>query len=340
MSSEITAQDQIALAKTGAWHGIGNVLPDAMTPAEAITAADLDWEVMALPQFFVVPGTPEEDVYESQYSKTVVRMPREGKLDREGKPEQFIELSSVGPAWEAIQNRQMFDMVETALGQGVRLETAGSLQQGRKVFALLRADSFHVKGGNDEVAKYLLLANGHDAQFTFRAIPTSIRVVCANTLKMALQGRGAFTIRHVGDTEDRLKTMGAALQNFKATGSLFQDKVEFLARKDADTKALNKLWKEAWKIVHGPEIPKEEEAVAEMKTEIESWTAAMEVEKLTLGEQNTTMWLAANAVTNVIQHVEPKRKTSNWKENRQVSALFGSIDDQSTKIMQAALALA
>lgn len=352
MAHEITAQDNVALAVEGAWHGIGNVVPAAMTPKEAIVAAGLDWEVKVLPQFYAVPGAfdPEtpaneqvegnEAAWESQYSRTVVRMPRAGQLDREGNPETFIELSSVGPEWQPIQNDQMFDMVESALVQGVRLESAGSFQQGRKVFSLLRSDSFAAGGkGNDEVTKYLLLANGHDAQFTFRAIPTSIRVVCMNTLKMALSGKGMFTLRHVGDTEGRLKDMATALQNFKATGTLFQEKVNALAQRDADSKKLNKFWKEAWKIVHGDDLPKDEEAVQEMKAEIESWTNTMEVEKLELEAQDTTMWLAANAITKTIQHGDPKRRTKGWAEGRQVSNLFGKNDEITTKVMQAALAL-
>lgn len=354
MAHEITAQDNVALAEKGAWHGIGNILPEAMTTKEAITAAGLDWEVKVLPQFYAVPGsfdpeTPKEEqvegnegAWESQYSRTVVRMPRPGVMDREGNPEQFIELSSVGPEWKPIQNAQMFDMVDYALGQGVRLESAGSFQQGRKVFALLKSDSFAAGGaGNDQVSQYLLLANGHDAQFTFRAIPTSVRVVCMNTLKMALTGRGMLTLRHVGDTEGRLKDMGTALQTFKATGKLFQEKVDFLAKKELTAKKLEKFWKEAWTIVHSEdELPEDEKAVQEMKNEIEAWSTSMEIERLELEMQKSTIWLAANAITKSIQHGEPKRKTQGWAEGRQVSNLFGKNDEITTKVMQAALALA
>lgn len=348
MAHEITAQDGLYLATEKAWHGIGNVLPEAVGSMEAMAAANLDWEVQVLPQFFCVPGTPEEDVYESQYSRTVVRMPRKGRVDTDGTPEQFIELSSVGPLWEPIQNRQMFEMIEQVgiglAGGGlskIKLESAGSMQQGRRVFALLRGDSFGVgKNGNDEVVKYLLLANGHDAQFSFRAVPTSIRVVCMNTLKMALAGaKGAFTFRHVGDTQKRLDEMALALNRFNETGALFEDKIKALAVREADTKKLKKFWGEAWKIVHGDELPKDEESIQEMKTEIETWTSIMEVEKLELGAQDVTMWLAACAITKNIQHGEPKRKTEKWQENRLVSNVFGDNDEKTTRIMNAALAL-
>jgi phage/plasmid-like protein (TIGR03299 family) len=175
--------------------------------------AGLDWKIalenLALADGTVVPMT-----------RAVVR-----QSDRR-------VLSCVGPEWEPVQNADAFSVLQPFLDAGLAtIETAGSLRDGARVWMLLRinsADSVIVPQSDDRVAKFLLVTMGHDGKLAFRVGFTPIRVVCNNTLQMALSKRGAQYVRlphfsGINASIDALKkTITSVDAEFEKTADVFR----------------------------------------------------------------------------------------------------------------------
>ena len=180
MGHGITKTDMMALAGERAWHGLGRVLPDAFTTAEALQYAQLDGKV--LQHTLVTEGGQKVGDYVANVRSDT------GDV-----------LGIVGQDYHVLQNRDLATFVDDVVGSAdnVKLETAGSLRGGREVFMLARMESFDAVKG-DEVARYGLFSNSHDGSKRFRVLPTSVRVVCANPLGMALNSgrRDGIAIKH------------------------------------------------------------------------------------------------------------------------------------------------
>jgi phage/plasmid-like protein (TIGR03299 family) len=187
------------------WHKLGTKLLNAPTTSEAIVRAGLDWTV-GLQTLMLADGEVVDH-------KATVRL-SDGKV-----------LGVVGPGYRPLQNAAAFSFFDPFLAAGeASLETAGSLREGKRVWVLAkinRAPSVIVKG--DEVQKYVLLANAHDGTMAVRVGFTPIRVVCNNTLGMAVRDKGSslVRVRHCKNTVAALDavrdTMNAADAAFEAT---------------------------------------------------------------------------------------------------------------------------
>jgi phage/plasmid-like protein (TIGR03299 family) len=208
------------------WHKLGVALPEAPTTREAIVAAGLDWEVGLKP---LVTCDGESVDHRASYRVS------DGKI-----------LGVVGPAWQPLQNTSAFSFFDPFLAGGeARLETAGSLCEGRRVWilaALNRDPSVIVPQSDDVVRKYILLSNAHDGTLAIKVGFTPVRVVCANTLAMAHDDKASrlLRIRHTKNSADALAAvrdvMNTANQTFEATAEQYR----LLAKKDvveADLKA-------------------------------------------------------------------------------------------------------
>jgi phage/plasmid-like protein (TIGR03299 family) len=123
-------------------------------------------------------------------------------------------LGVVGSRYKVIQNHEMFSFADYLLDAGAQFETAGSLRGGEVVFAAMEIPSEHIeiKGDNGQTKSYLVLANGHNGLFPFRALVTPVRVVCMNTLNAALgDAKTSFTIRHTAKVEGKIAEAKRAL---------------------------------------------------------------------------------------------------------------------------------
>lgn len=197
MSADV---ETMMYAKATPWHGEGTYVGDeAVDAATAITAAGLGWGVELRPVYQLVPedlGAVSIDFHrEIPNVKSVTR-------DSDHK-----SLGIVSDRYVPVQNTQAFGFMDSLVGgSGLRYQTAGALAGGRKVWLLaeLTADHFEVTPG-DEVIPYLLLSNSHDGSGALRVKFTTVRVVCQNTLSMALRSRGGVSITHTGDVVSKLR---------------------------------------------------------------------------------------------------------------------------------------
>ena len=177
------------MAYTGAtpWHGLGNRI-DRHQPLEAWQVqAGLNWEIKDSPVSFVEYGKSHLGrIFKFEEHKVLYRS------------DNHAPLSVVSQRYKVVQPRDILefyrDLTEVS---GFELETAGCLKGGRKIWALARTGQSGMLKGNDETRAYVLLATACDGTMATTAQFTSIRVVCNNTLAVALAGDGqAVKVSH------------------------------------------------------------------------------------------------------------------------------------------------
>jgi len=176
------------------WHGLGTKLDKPATAQEAITAAKLDWPVVKLPLFAGSKHIPVPDRF------AVVR--KTGNLVARTDP----VLGVVSNEYAPLQNREAFAFFDPIVGQDAAIyHTAGALGQGERVWILAKLPGHIRVVGDDITEKYLLLSNSHDGKSSVQIKFTPVRVVCQNTLTLALNDGPVCRVIHHADIHDKLK---------------------------------------------------------------------------------------------------------------------------------------
>lgn len=167
------------------WHGLGVSVEEAPRSKEALRLAGLDWNVV------------QGDVF-TEWGKQIENM----KVNLRDTDQKVLGV--VSDKYRIIQNEEAFSFTDALIGEGVRYETAGSLADGKMVWLLAKLPERYLIGG-DEITPYLLFFNSHDGTSAVRVAMTPIRVVCQNTLNLALStARRSWGVKHVGDIQDKL----------------------------------------------------------------------------------------------------------------------------------------
>ena len=176
------------------WHGLGTRLAQPATAQAAIQAARLDWKVVKLPLFAGSKRIPVPDRF------AVVR--RTGGLIQRTDP----VLGVVSNEYTPLQNAQAFQFFDPIVGQEAAIyHTAGALGNGERVWILAKLPGHIRVVGDDLTEKYLLLANSHDGKSSVTIKFTPVRVVCQNTLTLALNDGSAWRVSHHADIHQKLK---------------------------------------------------------------------------------------------------------------------------------------
>lgn len=179
--------EQMAYVGDTPWHGLGNQL-SAHEPIEVwARQAGMDWEIREAPVRFMAGNVGSVGPIES--------FPENKVLFRS---DTNSPLSVVSQRYKVVQPSEILefyrDLTEVS---GFELETAGILKGGRKIWALARTGQTSTLKGNDVTNAYVLLATACDGTLATTAQFTSIRVVCNNTLAVALAGSsGAVKVKH------------------------------------------------------------------------------------------------------------------------------------------------
>ena len=177
------------------WHGLGIKLDRPATAKEAMAAAKLDWEVTKLPLY--VHGSAEPTKVYNKYG--VVRKDLCDDKD-------CRVLGVVGSQYTPLQNKEAFEFFDPIVRKDAAVyHTAGVLGQGQRVWILAKLPSDIRVIGDDIVNKFLLLSNSHDGNSAVQVKFTPIRVVCSNTLTMALSQGPMIRIAHTKDMKERLR---------------------------------------------------------------------------------------------------------------------------------------
>lgn len=159
------------------WHGLGFHVDGNMTPAQMLKAAKLDWRVDRQ-DMHLADGTKVKDF------AALVRSSDNSVLD------------VVGSRYIPTQNEDVFSFFkEFVEAGGATMETAGSLRNGKHVWGLAKLNAGFKMRGNDQVNGYLLAASPHEQGKSLVIKFTTVRVVCNNTITLALRGKSANEFR-------------------------------------------------------------------------------------------------------------------------------------------------
>lgn len=295
------------------WHGLGTRVNEAPASEDALRLAGLNWSVV------------QEPVYTEQ--KEQVEGWRANIRDSDRKV-----LGVVTDRYKVIQNRDAFAFTDALLGEGVRYETAGSLLGGRKVWLLAHMPHEYIISG-ERISPYLLFSNTHDGSGAVRVALTPIRVVCNNTLNLALStANRCWSMIHTGNIKGKLEeernTLFLAEQYMDSLGKEF----ERLRMKKLSDQAV----KEYIEIL----LPLEEDATPIQRKNtgrIREDLKFRYFEAPDLKELGKNAYRFVNAVSDFATHAEPLRKTANYKENLFARTVEGNpLIDRAYQLVKAA----
>ena len=273
------------------WHGLGTMVAEAPNSKDALRLAGLNWKVLQEPVY-----TENEELIQGY--KANVR-------DTERKV-----LGVVTDRYKVIQNEEAFAFTDTLLGEGVRYETAGSLQEGRRVWMLARLPREFIIGG-ERISPYMVFSNTHDGSGAVKTALTPIRVVCNNTLNLALRtAKRSWSMIHTGDISGKIEeaknTLLLADEYMTALGQEFENlrKIKLSEKQVLDyIKSL---------------LPMEENYSLLQKRGVEKLRADMKMRYFDapdLKDVGNNGYRFVNAVSDFATHSTPRRKTANYKEN-------------------------
>lgn len=190
-----------------AWHGLGKIVEQYPTSAEAIRYAGLDYTVEKRPLF-----TLQGDEFANSPIKSdliipapAIKVPNYFATVRN---DNDAVLGVVGKDYQIVQNVDAFAFFDAIVGggDGILYETAGALGKGERIFITAKLPGYIRVGKDDFIDKYLFLTTSHDGFGSITAAFTPVRVVCNNTLNAAMRNHtNAIKIRHTASANDRLK---------------------------------------------------------------------------------------------------------------------------------------
>lgn len=298
------------------WHGLGVPVDNNMTTAEMQKASGTDWEVAKRSTFFEATVDGKTKRFQTG-QKALVRV-----------TDHKVLSPNVGPDWEPIQNSEAFDFFKEYVEAGqMTMETAGSLREGQVVWVLAKVGKSFTILGKDTVESYLLFSNSHQYGRSAVADFTPIRVVCNNTLTLALnqKSKESVSISHRSkfDPAKVKELLGIASQKLDT----YHEAAEFLSSKQASQLDIVEYFKAIFP-VHGADPKKEISKNAKIALEVLPAQPGAE-----LGEG--TWWQAFNAVTYMADHVLCRED-----DTRLYNAWFGGTKDTKVKALSKALEMA
>lgn len=314
------------------FNSVGTDIQDCSLEA-ALSKADLNWTVAKLPIWSygqwdesIGGGRP---ITTSRHFATV-------RQDNE------TILGIVGPDYVPVQNQELAYLCERLQGKDVKIETAGSLNGGQRVWIQMKGNSFDVGNKRDENISMTLFTNGHDGQWPLSSLPTNYRVLCQNTLNMALNnGRKnnmIISMKHVGDMQSRLEQMIIAIEHWKDRTQNFQERAQILGNKEVNTEFVQKFWTMVYMNMFGDihDNPSNEFEIEDNKkatSTLIKWSNTFDSE---VKHSGANMWTALNAVTYWIDHQQIYRGEKKH-ENRFNDILFGNGAKEKVNVMNTAL---
>ena len=269
------------------WHGLGTIVQEAPTSKDALTLAGLDWEVRQEPV-----------IYKDQDSGYFMNIrSTDDKV-----------LGVVGGRYKPVQNVDAFDFVDGLVGEGVTYETAGSLSTGKRIWLLAKMPDIKIL--DDVVEPYMCLTNSHDGFGSLKVCMTPVRVVCQNTLNLALNSaKRSWNGRHTGSIENKMAAAKETLGLAKTYMESLSKEAEELYKIKVAPKDFVEISEKMFPITKDMSARKEESQILLREQLRHAW------EMDDLGNIKGTGWGFMNAVADMSTHKPPTRKTGNYQEN-------------------------
>ena len=328
MAHELESQNGVASFasfREPAWHGLGTVFTEEKTTSEMLVAANLNnWNVRL--EDMPIPSHLSSDK-EYQY---VVRTNPTDKT-------QTDILGVVGERYHVLQNEDLFSFGDNILDGGGRWETAGSLKGGRQVFgslALERETVLDPNGVADKVKTYLLINTSHDGSIAIQASITPVRVVCANTLNVALNRtkkkdgvKQSFKIRHTQTANGKVQIARQTLGLANAYMDEFDKMAHAMIAKEISAKDFNDIILAAY--------PKPDK---DTKGAVKKWENKVDIiNDIYTGEYNGMIsgnaWGAFNALTERLDWYRSARGGNNESILASASGFDPAINAEKNRLL-------
>ncbi|KFB21317.1 hypothetical protein PGPR2_13285 [Pseudomonas aeruginosa PGPR2] len=315
--------ERMAYVGEAPWHGLGSRLSPKQPLEVWQREAGMDWQIQESPVHFKADSAgPLGSIHSFPEQKVLYRSDTKAPL------------SVVSQRYQVVQPREVLEFYrDLTQVSGYELETAGVLKGGRKFWALARTGQNTSLKGNDLVNGYLLLATSCDGTLATTATPTTVRVVCNNTLTIAVDGATrAIKVPHSTrfDAQAVKKQLGIAVSQWDE----FMYRMRILAdRKVRSNEALGYFMGvlcDAQPNNPLPDALPNERALRRVQSLYEGRGRGSQLEAA-----NGTAWGLLNAVTEYVDH--ERRARSN--EYRMDSAWFGQGAVIKQRALDAALQL-
>lgn len=302
-----------------AWHGLGTVLNNPLSTEDALTQGGLNYNVIKLPNVHMIPAGDSFEEVISEDSFFTLRTDFNKILG-----------SRLGKDYAVMQNIEALNVVDEILQAGTAtIETAGAIDEGRKVFICLKVAKDIVVGSEDIVKQYVLIATSHDGTLSITAMPTNVRVVCNNTLSAALgqKSKDKIKIRHTTNAAARL-TEAMRVIKLLSTNTVENEENYNVMANTVISK--EQMFNYFGNVFCTPQEIKELQAGKRAKevlstrkenilNEVLYFANRGQGQAMAMKGQDLTMWSAYNAVTGYVT-----RKKYSSASDRANSMLFGS----------------
>ena len=329
MAHELETQNGVASFasfREPAWHGLGTVFTEEKNTAEMLEAANLsNWNVRL--EDMEIPSHLTSD---KNYQYVVRTNPTDAT--------QTDVLGVVGERYHVLQNEDLFSFGDNILDGGGRWETAGSIRGGRVVFgslALERETILDPNGVADKVKTYLLINTSHDGSIAIQASITPVRVVCANTLNLALGSikkkngiKQSFKIRHTQTANGKVQIARETLGLANAYMDEFDKMAKAMIEKEVSAKSFNDIILAAY--------PKPEK---DAKGAIKKWENKVNlINDIYTGEFNGMIagnaWGAFNALTERLDWYRSARGGNNESILAAASGFDATINAEKNRLLK------
>lgn len=295
------------------WHGLGTIVLEAPASADALRLAGLDWNVVQEP---VCTETGE-----------LIEGYKANIRDKDRRV-----LGVVSDRYKVVQNTDAFSFTDELLGKGVRYETAGSLQEGRKVWLLARLPREYIIAG-ERISPYLVFSNTHDGSGSVKVAVTPVRVVCNNTLNLALDtAKRSFSMIHTGNIQDKIQeakdTLFMAEEYMDCLGIEFER-----LRRQKMTDGQVEEYIELLLPMEKDPTPMQEKNIIRLRKDMEKrYYKAPDLQKV-----GNNAYRFINAVSDFATHSDPLRRTANYRENLFARTMDGNpLIDKAYQLVKAA----
>ncbi len=333
------AVESMAYAGEVPWHGLGVQVDSNLTPKEMLVEAGLDWSVSKREIFTYDNADPDK-------SEDLIMAPNHSLLVRDSDNTIF---GPCGPKFIPTQNEDAFTFFKKFTDAGkMTMETAGSLKDGRQIWGLAKVDESFTLPGDDRVLGNLLVSVSHEWGKSNEIRFTPIRVVCNNTLSMALADKTQphFKMPHTRAFDaDLIKTAEDALGLASNRMKEYKEAAEFLCTKKYNKDTVVSYIADLMQ----PKLAMQQKLLEQSKTEKTYLARATMLDEFqrapskvyealeqqpgaNLKSSSGTWWGAMNAVTFVVDH--------KWGHDRDAAmhnAWFGARASLKTKAMTTAL---
>lgn len=282
------------------WHGIGTIVADCPSSREAIWLAGLDWMVeqqnVRTENGAIIPGY-----------KANIR-------DRD----QSI-LGVVSDRYQVVQNEDAFAFTDELLGEGVKYETAGALQGGKKTFILARLPQRFIIAG-DEITPYFVIMNSHDGSCAIKAAMTPVRVVCQNTLNLAFRtAKRTWTTKHTSNIMERIDDARTTLQFAERYMGEMGKGVDELVHKRLTDKKVMEYMAEFFPVTADMTPVQQKNNLTMLNDMKRRYFDAPDLQHV-----GKNAYRFINAVSDFATHAEPIRRTKNYGENLFIKTVEGN----------------